>query len=233
MLAQERAHLARPDDVDVLAASVRAAQAREQPAHVPRDRPRGERVEKVVVGPVVPEPEDEVRRLLAVREEAADVDALVHAERAYLAGAERVQTALRGAREVLVEVVQELARAPRPVLRLGLPVVPGDLIGIWVRRCLQRLGDDAVEQPPARREDRLVGRLMDERVPEANGRAAWQGDDQAGVRQRLDGIDQLPLPDAGDGAPERELDVLTDDGRGAQAVGDVLRQALDARGEHG
>ena len=73
--AQERTHLARPDEVDVVAPTVGSLRAGEKAADVARDRARRQRVEKIVIRPVVPEPEHEVRRLLPVREQAAHVDA--------------------------------------------------------------------------------------------------------------------------------------------------------------
>ena len=81
------------------------------------DRARRQGVEQVVVGPVVTEPEDEVRRLLAVGKEAAHVDALVDAERTHLDDLVSCQHLRRCAREVLVEVVEELSSPPGAVLR--------------------------------------------------------------------------------------------------------------------
>ena len=93
---------------------------------MPCDRPRRQRVQEIVVGPVVTDADDEVRRLLPVREDAPDVDALVDAPRAHLDHAMALQDLGRGAAQVLPEIVQELVRAPGPVLGLRLAVVPRD-----------------------------------------------------------------------------------------------------------
>src|SRR5262249_61763079 len=105
----ERAHLAGTDDVEVLAAPVRATRARKEAADMARDRAGGERVEQVMVRAVVSETEDEVRRLFAVREQAPYVDALVDAERAHLDDLVSGQDLRGRACEMLLQVVQELS----------------------------------------------------------------------------------------------------------------------------
>ena len=111
-----------------------------------RDRARRQRVEQVVIGPVVAEPEHEVRRLLSVREEAADVDALVDAERAHLDDLVPDEDLGRRPGEVLVEVVEQLARAPRPVLGLGLAVVPRDAARLPLDVRAGNVGRDAPQE---------------------------------------------------------------------------------------
>src|SRR4029450_12036708 len=88
------------------------APARRESTHVPRDGAGRQRVEEVVVRAIVPDTEDELRRLPTVREHRTDVDALVDAARADLAHPLPEQDLRRSTRQVLPEVVQELVRAP-------------------------------------------------------------------------------------------------------------------------
>ena len=69
-----------------------------------------------MVGPVVAETEDEVRRLFPVRKQAAHVEPLVDALRAYLDDLVALQNLGRRTGDMLVEVVQELARPPRAAM---------------------------------------------------------------------------------------------------------------------
>ena len=80
---------------------------------MPGDGARWQRVQEIVVGAVVADAEDEVRRFLPVREHVPDVDAFVDPSRAHLDDAMALQDLRRGAPEMLPEVVQELVRAPR------------------------------------------------------------------------------------------------------------------------
>src|SRR5687768_17397288 len=102
-LPQELAHLTGAEDVDVVARAVVRARAREEAADMTRDGAGGKRVEQVVIRAVVADPDDEVRRLLPVREDAAHVDALVHAARAHFDHALALEDLGGGACEVLAE----------------------------------------------------------------------------------------------------------------------------------
>ena len=71
---------------------------------------------------------------------------------------------LRGrALQMLVEIVQELPRAPRPVLRLGLPVVPGDAARLPFDVRPGHVGGHTTEEPLDRAEPAQVE--IDERAP--------------------------------------------------------------------
>ena len=133
-----------------------------------RHRARRERVEEVVVGAVVAEPEHEVRGLLAVGEDAAHVQALVHAEGADLDDLMPGEDLGRRACEMLVEVVQELARTPRSVLALRLAVVERDAARLALDVRAGHVGRDSTEEPLDRAQPGEVE--VDERVPFPSGR---------------------------------------------------------------
>ena len=103
-------------------------------------------VQKVMVGAVVSEPEHEVGGLLAVREEAPHVDTLVHALRANLDDLVALQDLGRSVLQVLMQVVEQLACAPLPVLGLGLPVVPRDAARLPLHVCPRDVRRDAPEE---------------------------------------------------------------------------------------
>ena len=102
-----------------------------------------ERLEQVVVGAVVAEAHHEgARRSLPVREEALDVDTLVHPARPHLDHAMPEEHLGGKARELQRQVVQKLVGAPGSVLRLGLAVVPGDGRGLALDERAGNLGCD-------------------------------------------------------------------------------------------
>ncbi len=133
-----------------------------------RDRAGRQRVEQVVVGPVVSEAEHEVVRLLPLGEDAAHVDAFVDAECPHLDDLVPGEDLGRCARQMLVQVVQELPRAPRAVLRLRLPVVPRDGARLALDVRSGHIRGDATQEPLDRPQPGEVE--VDERVPFAAGR---------------------------------------------------------------
>ena len=105
------------------------------------------RVEQVVIGPVVSKSEHEVRRLLSVRKEAADVNAFVDPERAHLDDLVPDEDLGRRSGEMLMEVVEQLPRSPRPVLALGLAVMPGHAARLPLDVGARNIGSDTPQEP--------------------------------------------------------------------------------------
>ena len=120
-------------------------------------------VQKVVVGAVVSEPEHEVGGLLAVREEAPHVDTLVDALRANLDDLVALQDLGRSVLQVLMQVVEQLACAPLPVLGLGLPVVPRDAARLPLHVRARDVGRDAPEETLDRAQPAQIE--VDQRAP--------------------------------------------------------------------
>ena len=166
----------------------------------------GQRVEEVVVRPVVPEPEHELRRLLSVREQAPHVQALVHAERAHLDHLVAREDLGRRPGEVLVQVVQELARAPPAVLGLRLAVVPSDAARLSLDMRAGDVGRDPAEETLDRAQPREVE--LDERPPLAAGLAREVPVLGAQVdRQATEPLLEIPPPAAADDVDVRRRDL--------------------------
>ena len=111
-MTEKRSNLPGSHDVDVQAPTATCARAREKPADVPCDRPGWKRVQEIVIRPVVTETQDEVRRLLPIREEASYVETLVDPERPHLDDLVPGEDLGGCSCKMLVQVVEQLPRSP-------------------------------------------------------------------------------------------------------------------------
>ena len=166
-----------------------------------RDGAGRERVEQVVIGAVVAEPEDEVRALLALREEAPHVDALVDPQRAHLDDLVAREDLGGRAGEVLVQVVEQLARAPRAVLGLRLAVVPRDAARLPLDVRAGNVGGDTAKEPLDRTQPAQVE--IDERAPLLARRAR----EVAVLRAEVDRQPAEPLLEVPAAPPADDVDV--------------------------
>ena len=119
-----------------------------------------------------------------------------------------------------MEVVQQLARAPRSVLRLGLPVVPGDAARLPLHVGTGNVGRDPAQQALDRAQPGQV------EVDEGPPLLAWRPREVAVLRAEMDREPSEPLLEIPAAPTADDVDVRIRDARERAQQGADLRRRL-------